>query len=140
MEKTIYETNYQRLNKILGGLLDTMEFDHVKLQSKGFMDLHVDKLTDDTIAIAHNYSENGDVVADPDMQLRIIRYHGKNYIEAMTFQNRFLYHEVYPEPGMFIPKLKKQLNSFLRQWLTNLKSQGFKYEAQKALVTVEVPQ
>lgn len=139
MKKTTYETNYERLNKILSGLLDTMEFEHVKLQSRGFMDLHIDRLTSDTIAISHNFIENGDVVADPDMQLRIIRCGNRNYLEAMTFQNRFMYQEVYPEPGMVNPKRKKELNSFLIQWLTNLKNQGFKYEAQPVLV-MEVPQ
>ena len=134
MKKTIYETNYERLNKILGDLLDTMEFEHVKLESKGFMDLHVDKISDDKIAIAHNYVENGDVIPDPDMQLRVIRCGDTNFLEAMTFQNRLMYQEVYPKTGWFDPKLKRELNSFLRQWLTNLKKLGFKYEAQPVVL------
>ena len=136
MKKTIYETNYERLNKILGGLLDTMDFEYLKLKSKGFMDLHIDKLSDDMIAIAHNYRQNGDTIPDPDMQLRISRYNGRSFLEALTFQNSLVYQEVYPEPGMVNPRLKKELNSFLRQWLINLKNQGFKHEAQ---VAVEVP-
>ena len=42
--------------------------------------------------------------------------------EALTFQNDYLgvYQEVYPEPGKFNPKLKKELNNFLSDWLQNI--------------------
>jgi uncharacterized protein YqiB (DUF1249 family) len=97
-----------------------LDFEYIKLKSKGYMDLHIDKLTEDTIAISHTYRQNGDSIPDPDMELRIIRCNGKSYLEAMTFQNSLIYQEVYPEPGKFYPKLKRQLNSFLKDWLNNL--------------------
>lgn len=31
---------------------------------------------------------------------------------------------VYPEPGMVVPRLKRELNAFLGVWLRNLKAQG----------------
>ena len=42
--------------------------------------------------------------------------------EAYSFQQAIppVYQEVYPEPGKVRPKLKQDLNSFLRQWLQNL--------------------
>ena len=97
MKKTIYETNYERLNNILSGRLDKMDFESLKLESKGFMDLHIDKIGPDRLAISHTYSQNGDRIADPDMELKIHRYDGTNYLEAMTYQDSFGYQEVYPE-------------------------------------------
>ncbi len=66
------------------------------------MPLNVDKLTSDTIALAHNGKQNGDVMADPDMEVRIYPQ------------------EVYPEPGKYYPKLKKELNEFLNNWLKTM--------------------
>jgi hypothetical protein len=42
--------------------------------------------------------------------------------EAYSFQQAIppIYQDVYPEPGKVRPKLKKELNSFLRLWLQNL--------------------
>jgi hypothetical protein len=40
----------------------------------------------------------------------------------LTFQNDYLgiYQVVYPEPGKYYPKLKKDLNEFLIDWLQNI--------------------
>ncbi len=78
------------------------------------------------ISIAHNYIQNGDVCPDPDMEIRI--YPDRKMAEAMTFHNALLFQEVYfTKDGqqMVYPKLKRQLNTFLKQWLLNLKRQGF---------------
>jgi uncharacterized protein YqiB (DUF1249 family) len=128
MKKTIYETNYERLNKILGGLLETMDFESIKLESKGFMDLHIDKIGENEISLTHYYKQNGDTCPDPDMQIKV--HPEMKMIEALTYQDSFSYQEVYPKPGYVYPALKKQLNSFLRKWLINLTKQGFKYEPQ----------
>ena len=47
-------------------------------------------------------------------------------VEALTFQQAIppIYQEVYPEPGMVAPRLKRDLNAFLSLWLRNLKAQG----------------
>lgn len=82
--------------------------------------MNVDKLTSDTIALAHNGKQNGDVMADPDMEIRI--YPEMKMAEALTFRNDYLgiFQEVYPEPGKYYPKLKKELNTFLNDWLKNM--------------------
>jgi uncharacterized protein YqiB (DUF1249 family) len=51
-------------------------------------------------------------------------------VEVLTYQLDALgvYHKVYIEYDgkmLYIPKLKRELNSFFRQWLMNLKEQGF---------------
>jgi len=46
-------------------------------------------------------------------------------IEALTYQDCFGYRKVYDDaPMAFSPSTKKELNSFLGQWLTNLLEQG----------------
>ena len=97
------------------------------------MDLNIDILSRGEkkirIALAHNYIQNGDVMADPDMEIFI--YPEVKKAEALTFQQDgcpALYQEVYFEKDgkMYMrPKLKKDLNSFLFQWLKNLEAQGF---------------
>lgn len=124
---SIYESIYKKLQEL--GILDEngiMQADYMKFEAPGLMDLHVDRLFNDIISLAHNGLQNGDVMADPDMQIKI--YQASKSAEALTFQNDYMgiYQEVYPEPGKFYPKLKRELNQFLNDWLTNLIEQ--KYE------------
>ena len=49
-------------------------------------------------------------------------YPDQKAAEALTFQNDYLgiYQEVYPDPGKFYHKLKKDFNVFLDDWLCNM--------------------
>jgi uncharacterized protein YqiB (DUF1249 family) len=126
---SVYDTIYRKLEKL--GLIKegklTFE-EYLKLKSGGFMDLNIDVLevTHDSIKIslAHNYEQNGDLVPDPDMEIRI--YPDSKMAEALTFQDSRSYTMVYPEPNKINPKAKKELNHFLNFWLGNLIKQGFK--------------
>ncbi len=119
--QSVYEKIYSRLQKI--GIIDengTMNAEYMRFESPGLMDLHVDNLFGNTISLAHNGKQNGDIMSDPDMQVRI--YPDLKAAEALTFQNDYLgiYQEVYPEPGKYYPKLKKELNIFLNDWLKTM--------------------
>lgn len=129
----VYTRNFNRLVKL--GIINEagqLQFkDAVKMKSGAYMDLNIDVLGTDkdgniTFAMAHNYIQNGDVMADPDMQIRIIPV--MYSIEALTYQlgSMGIFQQVYPKPGKVYPKLKKELNSFLEKWLINLMQQGFK--------------
>ena len=124
--KTIYETIYQKLETL--GVTEINEYK--KLEAGGFMDLNIDILSDNDevkiIAMAHNFTQNGDVMADPDMEIRIYKKTGM--AEALTFQQDSLgiFQRVYLDNDTKVDlQAKKDLNKFLNQWLTNLKSQGF---------------
>ena len=105
--------------------------EYLKLKSGNFMDLNIDHLSyknDDrsiVISLAHNYIQNGDVMADPDMEIRIIP--SMKMVEALTFKQDSIgiYQQVYLEDGRFNPILKNDLNNFLNFWLKNLIEQGF---------------
>jgi hypothetical protein len=129
----IYETMYNKLVKL--GIINqdgSLKFDeYIKLKSGIFMDLNIDHLShkDDensiVISLAHNFIQNGDVMADPDMEIKIIP--SMKMVEALTFQqdSTGTYQQVYLEDGRFYPTLKTDLNNFLNSWLKNLIEQGF---------------
>jgi len=125
----IFETIYRKLDKL--GAIAALEAgqDYAKSQLGGaFMDLNMDVLERraDTIVIAlsHYFEQNGDLCADPDMEIRI--YPARRMAEALTFQQAIppIYSEVYPAPGKVAPKLQRELNSFLNTWLGNCIKQG----------------
>jgi uncharacterized protein YqiB (DUF1249 family) len=121
MTKNIYKSIFKKLQQI--GILDEngiMQAEYYKFKSDGLMDLNVDNLLHNKIALAHNGLQNGDVMADPDVEVKI--YPDQKTAEALTFQNDYLgiYQVVYPEPGKYYPKLKKELNEFLNDWLQNI--------------------
>ena len=121
MKKSVYEIIYSKLQQI--GILDEsgkMQAEYMKFKCDGLMDLNVDKLSANMIAIAHNGIQNGDVMADPDVEIKINAE--KQEAEALSFQNDYLgiFQEVYPEPGKYRPKLKKDLNDFLADWLKTI--------------------
>ena len=92
------------------------------------MDLNLDLLSRDdeiiTVALSHYYEQNGDLIADPDMVVRIDTK--AETVEALTFQDTYTYREVYPDGSAVDLTAKKELNEFLLQWLTNLFDQGHK--------------
>lgn len=133
----VYETIFKRLVTI--GIIDSEgrpQFgEALKLKSHGFMDLNLDLLFEEdgkyTIAMAHNYVQNGDVMADPDMEIKIIP--SMKMAEALSFRqdggipiNQHVYEEV-DGKTMVYPMIKKELNTFLSGWLLNIKNQGFKH-------------
>jgi uncharacterized protein YqiB (DUF1249 family) len=116
----VYESIFTKL-QTLGILNDSgiMTKDYMKFKSSGLMDFNVDNLTNNIMALAHNGIQNGDVMADPDIQVHI--YPKTKTAEALTFQNDYLgiYQEVYDE-GKCNESLKKDLNEFLNDWLKTI--------------------
>lgn len=140
MEKLIYETSYDRLERIgILAALTASNSGYVKMSVPGFMDLHVDLLRKQgdrvIVSLRHSYVQNGDSMADPDMEVAIIP--SMKMAEALTFQQDgvprlgTIYQQVYPEPGKVNPRLKHELNQFLAQWLQNIIQQGHKAVAEK---------
>lgn len=126
-----YDRLFVQLEDLIPGLSDLKPGDHRKSRSGGFMDLNLDVLTrtpkELRIALSHYYKHpSGDMIADPDMEIRVYLIPDWRKAEALTFQDARRYDEVYPTPETVIPALKRSLNDFLAQWLTNLKNQGHK--------------
>ena len=138
INNNVYTRNYGRLIR-LGIINDKGELqfkDAVSLERKPFMNLNLDYLQTEkdgniVFAMAHNFKQNGDIMADPDMQVRIIPV--MHFIEALTYQldSMGIYQVVYPKENMVNPRAKKELNAFLEKWLKNLIDQGFKLNGVK---------
>lgn len=122
---------YKRLVKLglpLHDVKQMREVESLKSQSSGFMDLNYDFINEDNnfylIALSHYYKQNGDMMADPDMVLKV--YPESKMVEPMTFQqdNLGIYQEVYLDDGRWFPKLHRHLTSFLTMWTKNMINQG----------------
>ncbi len=112
-----------------------------KMKSGAYMDLNLDFLISTekgvVIAMAHNYKQNGDVMADPDMEIRTVK--NLKMFEALSFKqdSTGTYQQVYTDETETIlnPQIKKDLNIFLNTWLNNLIAQGFSGSGQHSPVT-----
>lgn len=146
MPRNSYEMNYARIEALMGRPLPDLEFDTVyRLRASGFMDLTVERLPDCdetggiVLSLCHYYSLNGDLCQDPEMTVRLFppgltilqqlapsTDPALGRAEALTFQQSspLIYQQVYPKPGSYYKSLRRDLNSFLGQWLRNLEAQG----------------
>ena len=131
MRKTIYETNYDRLIKLGVVTKDGIVPEQCRRSEvPELMDWVVERLphldgasgNEEGVAVslAHYFEQSGDLCKDPEMVVLI--YPSQRMAEAFTFEMSLppIYQQVFPEPGKVIPVLRKELNSFLRQWLKNL--------------------
>ena len=121
--RTQSEMNFARLKAIVPHIMDK-RYRYAKLTSAGFMDLTVEWIGENRIAIAHFGEQNGDMMADPDMEL-IVDF-DKDEVLPATYQNDYagIYQEVYSENSQWNPKLSRELTSFLNTWLRNIELQG----------------
>jgi len=123
--KNVYQVIYDKLDKLTGGIEKFASTDnHLKLKSGGFMDLVIECNSKNYISLTHYYTVNGDLCPDPDMEIKI--YPNLKMAEAMTYQDIYRFQQVYLDGGKkYYPALKRDLNTFLNKWLSNLKKQGF---------------
>jgi len=143
--KTLSEKNFDRLLKIIPNLesklkeavISESEF-YLKLKSEPFMDLVFeyknsipckDGSVFYVISLAHYYEQNGDLMSDPYMEIRI--HFQRRILVPMLFEqsNPPIYKEVFTttadgKEAIYPSRLKEQ-NSFLKLWLSNLIKQGF---------------
>jgi N12 class adenine-specific DNA methylase len=119
----ISQQAYLRLKSLAPHILDG-RYNYQKMSTSGFMDLNIDKISENMIAIAHNYIQNGDVMADPDMQIMIDEKH--QMALPFSFQNDGIgvYQSVYDEHGTRNQELELDLAQFLSTWLSNIEAQG----------------
>jgi len=93
------------------------------------MPLTIEKLNGGRISVAHNYVQNGDLMSDPDMEFVMDTKAGT--LSARTFQqdNAGLYQSTEGGKGEIInPQLARELDSFARQWFSNIEAQEYQKE------------
>ena len=132
--------NVQKIIDLVGGLAALESRGAIRIENPGYMPLSIDFLGTGPrdlpmIAVAHNFVQNGDVMADPDMQFEIDPeggYHPVNITQSPVGA----YHEavfIGDDGKVYIrPAVVRDLKSFARMWDRNIGAQGF-IEAAKAL-------
>lgn len=134
--RDIYAQIFQKLQKIVPELMTIEESGKSKVE--GYMDLNLDILHRRPdriiIALSHYYKQNGDMLADPDMELAV--YPQQEKAEALAYQDTYCYRRVYSDDGATVDaRAKRELNGFLNQWLTNLINQGHCIKAEATAET-----
>lgn len=123
-ELSIPEQNYQFVMKMAGevlrGEVDSKTFE----VGAGFMPLTIEQVGDNFIAISHYYEQNGDAMADPDMEFAYDN--DRKTLQARTYQQDALqrYDEVYGDDG-YNEELEEELNLFAHEWFQTIEKQGY---------------
>ena len=120
---------YSKLIKIIPDIATRRSAGKSQLHSDALMDLNLDILSRQgnivRIALSHYYKQNGDMIADPDMEI-IINTQPMT-ANAMTYQDSMIFQSAEQDGGIN-QKLVNELNEFLDQWLQNCIDQGHKIE------------
>lgn len=92
------------------------------LKSPGYMDLVIERLSRLRISLSHYGEQNGDLMADPNMEVELAPDRG--WVRPLSYQNDYagFYQSIEADPN---PRLEKELVDFLGTWLKNLEEQGF---------------
>ncbi len=116
--------------KVLNRIFDNLEIGASKKidNSKSFMALSVEHLSETRYSMAHYFEQNGDLVCDPDLELYRCPKTGNWYpvaLQASTGHYTRAITEVNEngEPTKFIPGAYSELCRFLTMWIRNLKIQ-----------------
>ncbi len=133
MIKTRHEhTNYNMIMRFIAAV--NAAGGHKRFESSGYMPLVVEKLYyndcygNPVYSITHYGEQNGDLMADPDMEIAVDTENQR--IIPQTFRNDYMgiYQEVFRTikgKTMYSQSLVRQLDDFLWQWLKNINAQGF---------------
>lgn len=122
MDHSIERRNYELFEKIASPLLTNSAY-YMKYGTPNYMDLNIEIIGDDRLAMAHNYVLNGDVLADPDVEFTVDK------------KNRMLYPQTYQQDSLqYFERVDgdsaraRELNHFMHEWFTNVVDQKYKVQ------------
>jgi uncharacterized protein YqiB (DUF1249 family) len=121
----IYCDNYRRL--FLLGVMDIKS--SKKIRSKGYMDLNIDVLEDNdgtiVIAMAHNIIMDGDLIADPEITIKLFKYTAEAKVLTYQVYSLGVYEKVYESESVVDFHSLYYLNRYLNNWLITLEERGY---------------
>lgn len=120
IENSIERKNYELLENIAGPIF-TEDVYYLKYASKGMLDLNIEKIYDDRIAMSHYYEQNGDLMADPDIEISVDKENKLLIPKAYQLDTLGIYQDEISNP-----KLGDELNKFLPTWIQNIKDQQYR--------------
>ena len=122
--KTIFQTTIEHLLKT-HNLLDAFRSKdsfHVRFEKAGYQPLVIERHSE-MISVAHYFEQNGDLIADPDVEL-----HYPSWVPTAITQAFFGYRQKFIERDgktYVDTRFHKQVSSFLTLWARNIKAQGW---------------
>lgn len=130
-------TNYKAIYPFIEAVDSAGGSAHFK--ADGFMDLVIENLERteyflgnpmNIYSISHYGMQNGDLMADPDMEIGIIGDDKHMRVIPMSFQNDYMgvYQRVFQNNSgkwMYNRQLLTDLDNFLHDWLETIYNQGF---------------
>ena len=117
---TFEHRNYLKLKKLAKPIFEK-KVTYLKYSSVGMMDLNIEIINEDEIAISHYYECNGDMMADPDVTLKIDNLH--ELVLPLSYSQDNLGYYITSKTN---PKLMNDINEFLDEWLNNIQNTGYK--------------
>lgn len=123
IKNNLESRNYRTFGRLFPDIL-SKKYRFLRLESEGFEPLSLQWLSGRDLSMRHTYVQGDDWMYDPDMVLRIDT--DNQTIQAASFEQSSLglYQEVFSGDS-FRPKLLKELNAFLSNWLSNIAVQGY---------------
>lgn len=115
----IYHAVYEKMDRM--GIFSVRQY--AVIEKPPYTTLCIDRLEDTVYALSQNPVIDGNVVADPDIEIRV--FHEKRIAEPLSLQDRSGRRVVYPRPGKVDLKTKNDLAQRLDGWLSELISEGF---------------
>lgn len=99
---------------------------HIKIELEGeaMMPLVIEKIGENRLSVAHYYTQNGDLMSDPEIVFHI---NGNEWVPVRYTQHPHI-HE-YNENGLY------NVAKFAKQWSENLDKQGYVEAGRKAAST-----
>ena len=116
---TYEQRNYNFMREFAPAVLEG-SVRYALYKSKGFMPVHVSRLYDGAIRIAHTYEQGGDTIYDPEMVFEIDEENGA--LKPLEYRQDNL--GIYQVVGENVAD--RELSSFAVEWFKNIKSQGFR--------------
>jgi len=101
---------------------------HVRFDMPHFDRLVIERHTD-MISVAHYFEQNGDLIADPDVELHYPTWTPTAITQIFGYRSKFIERD----GKTFVDtRFHKDVSSFLAMWARNIKAQGW---AEKGKVT-----
>jgi hypothetical protein len=117
---------YREFDLLTHGLSEFMKHQkYLRLKTPGFMDLVIEAIDAEQFSMAHYFEQNGDLMKDPEMVMMV--RHDLMSVVPISFEmsNPQTYRTVFNDQCVADPKVVRELESFLEQWLKNIRLQGF---------------
>ena len=134
------ESAYKAITELMDGKSNIVR------KSDGFMDLIIETLGEVElnghhairVSIAHYYTQNGDRICDPDVVFFVVPDHKMAYAAEIQHSTGHYTCAMKIDNGRLLtnPRAQRDIQSFCRQWFSNLRAQGF-FKAQAEVSNAE---